>query len=220
MRSIRIASMLLSVAFLAGSAFAQVEIEKAQVKPIQGKMIKVGDKVDPSIALKDINGKQHKIKDYEGKIVVLDFWSIECPVSKAYEARFKALQEKYAGKDVVFLAIAANHTEVDAKAADPYAKIREYVKDQKVTMPILIDQDNVIADRLEAKVTPHVFIIDKAGKLVYSGAVDNDDDKASKGEAATNYVGQNLDALLEGKEVPHKSNAPRGCKIQRVSAKG
>jgi thiol-disulfide isomerase/thioredoxin len=211
--------MLVSVALLSGSTFAQVEIEKAQVKPVQGKVIKVGDKTDPSIGLKDIDGKRHTLKDYEGKIVVIDFWSVECPVSKAYEARFKALQDKYGKKGVVFLAVNANQTEVDAKAADPYVKIREYVTKEKVTMPILIDEGNVLADRFEAKVTPHVFIVDKAGKLVYSGLVD-DDEKGTKGEAATSYVAQNLDALLEGKPVPHKPTEPKGCKIARAAAKG
>lgn len=211
--------MVLSTAFLAGSTFAQVEIEKAQVKPIQGKVIKIGDKIDMNIALKDINGKLHKLKDYEGKVLVIDFWSWDCPVSNAYEDRFKALQAKYAKKDVVFLAIDANHDEVDVNASDPYGKIRKYVSEKKVTMPILIDEGAVIADRLEAKVTPHVFMFTKTGEFAYSGAVDNDE-KGTKGEAATNYVAQNLDALLEGKAVPHKSNAPVGCKIPRPAVKG
>jgi thiol-disulfide isomerase/thioredoxin len=90
----------------------------------------IGDKVDGAIALKDVTGKTWTLGDFqkteerEGKIVVLDFWSISCPISVAYEERMKAFHADCAKKDVVFLAIDSNHTEVDADANDPYARIK------------------------------------------------------------------------------------------------
>ncbi|MFO0980300.1 MAG: redoxin domain-containing protein [Planctomycetota bacterium] len=178
----------------------------------------VGSAVDQSITLKDITGKTHTLKDYTGKIVVLDFWSIQCPVSLGYEARLKQLHADYASKGIVFLAIDANHTEVD-KGTDPYARIKDYVKQQSIPYPILIDTNNVIADRFDAKTTPHVFILDGTARLCYAGSIDDDPD-GRKSDQRNNYVRQALDALLSNREPPTPSTKPHGCTIKRVGPQG
>ena len=184
----------------------------------------IGDEVDAAIALKDVTGKTWTLGDFrkteerEGKIVVLDFWSISCPVSVGYEARMKAFHADCAKKGVVFLAIDPNHTEVDADADDPYGRIKAYVKKAEVGFPVLVDHGNVVADRFGAKTTPHLFVIDREGKLRYTGALDDDSagKKAKKGEKVQTYAADAVAALLAGKAPETSSTPPVGCSIKRV----
>ena len=179
--------------------------------------IAVGSEVPGKIALADIKGTHHQLAQYRGKVVVLDFWSIDCPWSQGYEARLKRLHEKYSGKDVVFLAVDANTTEIDRSSDRPYGRIQKYVEEKSIPYPILIDDHNLVADMFGAKTTPHVFIVDQKGVLRYAGGID-DDPKGEMGEKATNHVVAALDALLAGKEVPVATTKPAGCSIKRVAA--
>ena len=175
----------------------------------------VGDVVDPVLALIDLDGKSHTLKEYLGKTVVLDFWSIECPVSKGYEARFKEIYADYSKKNVVFLMVDANVGEVGG--AD-FAAIKKYVKDQSIPYPVMADKKNVVADRFSAQTTPHVFILDDKGKLRYAGGVDNDPDIKKDSKTVKSFVREALDALLAGKEPPQTTAKNNGCSIKRAGA--
>jgi thiol-disulfide isomerase/thioredoxin len=182
------------------------------------KVFEVGKPVDATITLTDVDGKEHKLGDYQGRIVVVDFWSIQCPVSRAYEERLNALHAKYGKEGIVFLAIDSNHTEIDKDAdmknEDAYARIREYRDEAKVKMPILVDRGNVVADRFNAQTTPHAFVIDKEGMLRYAGAIDSD--QSGRKDDATPYLANALDALMAGKEIEMASTKPVGCSIKRA----
>ena len=151
-------------------------------------------------------------------MVVLDFWSINCPVSVRYEERMKKLHAFCEKKGVKFLAVNANHTEVDADAEDPYARIKKYVAKAEVKFPILIDRGNAIADRLSAETTPHLFIIDAEGKLRYQGALDDDSNgkKEKAGEPIQTYAVDAIQALLRGEAPAQSSTKAVGCSIKRV----
>lgn len=211
-----------TIPFFAGALLVLTPVTLAQTseKPAQevekAKTFEVGKPVDAKITLPGIDGKRHTLGDYKGKVVVIDFWSIYCPVSQRYEDKFKKLVEKYQDQDVVFLAIDPNRNEVDAGAEDPYHQIREYVKKEGVTMPVLIDEGNVVADRFDAQTTPHVFILDQRLNLAYAGSVDNDQ-RGNLGDETTDFVSQAVDALLAGREVEHKKTRNFGCGIKRVS---
>ena len=187
-------------------------------KPDEGKKAyAVGDVVDPALAFIDLEGKPHTLKEYLGKTVVLDFWSIECPVSKGYEARLTQLANDYASKGVVFLAVNANSGEI---ADDTFAKIKDYVKKEKVPYTILIDKKNVVADRFDAQTTPHVFVIDDKGKLRYAGGVDDDESfKKTDPKTVKSFVREALDAVLAGKDPAQTTTKPHGCSIKRAGAK-
>lgn len=176
----------------------------------------VGDVVDPALAFVDLEGKPHTLKEYLGKTLVLDFWSIECPVSKGYEARLTQLANDYSGKGVVFLAVDANSGEI---AEEGFAKIKEYAKDKKVPYTILIDKKNVVADRFDAQTTPHVFVIDDKGKLRYAGGVDDDESFKKDPKAVKSFVREALDAVLAGKDPAQTTTKPHGCSIKRAGAK-
>jgi len=104
-------------------------------------------------------------------------------------------------------------------ADDTYAKIKDYVKKEKVPYTILIDKKNVVADRFDAQTTPHIFVIDDKGKLRYAGGVDDDETFKKDAKAVKSFVRDALDAVLAGKEPPQATTKPHGCSIKRVGAK-
>ena len=171
-----------------------------------GKM-NVGDTVSP-FSLKDANGKEHNLADALGKkVIVLDFWNLNCPVSRGYEERLKALYKTFAPKDVVFYAIDSNNTNtVDA--------IKAYATQNELPYSVLKDEKNVIADQFGANVTPEVFVIGKDKKIQYHGPID---DKQNAAEVKQKLAENALNAVLAGKEVPVKEFKAFGCSIKRAN---
>lgn len=174
----------------------------------------VGSKVDGKITLPDIEGNRHKFGDLKDKVVVVDFWSIQCPWSIRAEPKLLALHEEYAKKDVVFLAIDSNATEHDWDEENPFARIQAYVDKNEITYPILIDRDNVVADLFGGLTTPHLYVIDK-GVIAYNGALD-DNPRGDK-ETTTEYLRNALDQVLAGEKVTTAKTKPMGCTIKRAS---
>lgn len=168
----------------------------------------IGDAV-PDFTLKDLEGKEHKLSDYKGKIVVLDFVSHGCPWSRAHDKSMPALAEKYKANDVVVLG-------VEADKENSVEDISSYAKENGVTYTILKDEGNKFADAVNAKQTPEIFIVDKEGNLAYHGAYD--DRKSPDAEGATNYVAAALDALLAEKPIEMAQTKAWGCGIKRVSS--
>lgn len=184
----------------------------AQEKPAP---YKVGSVVDEKLTLVDLDGKPLSFKDLRGKVVLVHFWSVLCPSEPQAEIKFKAMAKRYEGKDVVFLAIASNQNEIgaepakDAKRSECYASVREHLKKEGIAYPVYLDHGNKVSDQFQAKSTPHCFVIDKKGAIVYAGALD-DDPRGDKGDATKTYVRDAVDAALEGKEVTFKESRPYG----------
>lgn len=162
----------------------------------------------PDFSLMDQNGKKVSLSDYKGKIVVLEWFNEGCPyVQRHYKnGEMNTLAGKYAAKDVVWLAINTN----SKKKAEDNKKIAE---SWKMDRPILLDGDGQVAKAYHAKTTPHMFIINTDGKVVYSGAIDNDPDN-KKGDKRVNYVAKALDELLAGKTVSEPETKPYGCGVK------
>ena len=164
----------------------------------------------PSFTLPDQNGKNVSLSDYSGKVIVLEWFNAGCPfVQKHYNGQhMNQLAKKYTDKGVVWLAI--NSTDGTSNASN--AKIAEQ---WKISRPILHDGDMKVAAAYGAKTTPHMFIIDKTGKLVYAGAIDDDaSDDASKVAGAKNYVAQALDQVLAGQAVTESETKSYGCSVK------
>lgn len=170
----------------------------------------------PDFKLKDSNGKEHSLSDFKGKTVVLEWINYDCPfVKKHYNSKnMQSLQEKYTAKGVIWLVICSSapgkqgnfsSEEINKRSKDHNAKFTAY----------LIDEDGKVGKMYGAKTTPHMFIIDKDGKLVYAGGID---DKASTDvedvKTAKNYVSAALDELLNGKQVTTQSSTPYGCSVK------
>ena len=203
------------------SAFAQdkkgdTPTPAPQEKKAEG--IKLGTTIDENLTLKDLDGKELKFKDLRGKVVFIHFWSKDCPYEIVADPKVTALEKKWAGKDVVVLAIDSNVTEIGETPGAGYDKIREHLKKKEMTNRVFADHGNKVADMFGAKHTPHCYVIDQKGVLVYMGGLD-DDPKGDKGEATQQYVRDAVEATVAGKEVKVKESKPYGCGIKRVTVK-
>ncbi|MEJ5245764.1 MAG: thioredoxin family protein [Bacteroidota bacterium] len=174
------------------------------------------DKPAPDFELTDVNGTKHKLSDFHGKFVVLEWINFDCPfVKKHYDSEnMQKLQEKYTSQGVVWLAICSSapgkegnlpKDEIKKRAANYKAKFTAY----------LIDESGDIGRMYSAKTTPHMYIIDPQGKLIYAGAIDSirSTDKADI-DKAENYVSKALNEALAGKSVSTKVTQPYGCSVK------
>ncbi len=168
--------------------------------------ISPGEKVN-DFSLTDSRGNKHSLSDYQGKkAILLMFISTKCPVSNAYNQRLAKLYEDYAEKDIAILGINSNRNET----AD---MINAHAAKNGFKFPILIDKNNVIADQLDAKVTPEAFLLSNGLTLLYHGHIDD-----SQREVQVKKTGLRdaLNELLAGKQVTDKLTKPFGCSIKRI----
>jgi len=176
---------------------------------------KVGDPA-PSFSLVDTNGKQHALDDFKGKVVVLEWFNHDCPfVKKHYDSgNMPALQSRYTAKDVVWLSINSSAPGKQGNYAPD--KASELSKEKKSAATyVLLDQDGTVGRLYGAKTTPHMFLIDDKGTLVYAGAIDDkpSTDKADV-EGAKSYVRAAFDEAKAGKPVTTATTAPYGCSVK------
>jgi len=170
----------------------------------------------PDFKLTDSNGSEHSLSDFKGKIVVLEWINYDCPfVKKHYDSKnMQSLQEKYTEEGVIWLAICSSNKGKQGNFSVEEINKRTNERGAKFTA-YLIDEDGKVGKMYGAKTTPHMYIIDKIGMLVYAGGID---DKASTDvddiQDAKNYVASALDELLAGKEVSVQSSTPYGCSVK------
>lgn len=170
----------------------------------------------PEFKLTDSNGSEHSLSDFADKIVVLEWINFDCPfVKKHYDSKnMQNLQETYTAKDVVWLAVCSSNEGKQGNFSIEEINKRSKNHDAKFTV-YLIDEDGTVGKMYGAKTTPHMYIIDKSGMLVYAGGID---DKATTDvddiEASKNYISSALDELLAGKEVSMQSSTPYGCSVK------
>jgi hypothetical protein len=170
----------------------------------------------PDFTIADTAGKAVKLADYRGRFVVLEWTNPECPfVRKHYNSNnMQGLQKEWGAKDVVWLTInSTNASHSEYKTPDEMAKwMQSQGAAPKAT---LIDGTSATARAYGAKNTPHMFVIDPSGKLVYNGAID---DRRTTNPAdvkgANNYVRAALNEATAGKPVTIASTAPYGCTMK------
>ncbi len=179
------------------------------------KEAKVG-KTAPNFTLTDANGKTHELKDFRGKFVVLEWVNYDCPfVKKHYNSgNMQMLQKKYTEKDVVWLSInsSAPGKQGNFEPEEIQRRSREH---GTAFSAYLMDADGKVGKTYGAKTTPHMFIIDPKGELVYAGGIDdirstNVDDIAK----AHNYVAAALDQALAGQPITNSISKPYGCSVK------
>ena len=190
-----------------GAAKADEKPAEEAEKPAEVVAVTVGQPA-PEFELKDETGKVHKLSDYKGKVVVLEWTNPDCPfVERHYKAKtMQSTWDKVGGKDkVVWLAVDSSHF---VKPEDS----NKWKTTEGFEHAVLQDADGKVGQAYQAKTTPHMFVVDAKGILAYQGAIDSD--PKGKEEAATNYVEQAVTSLLEGKEVETKSTKPYGCSVK------
>ena len=167
--------------------------------------VDVGDKA-PDFSAVDQDGNKVTLSKIDG-VRVLEWVNPDCPfVQRHYKAgTMKKLAAAYGAKGVTWLTI--NSTNYMDQAA-----CKKFHDANGLPYPILVDQDGTVGHLYGAQTTPHMFIIDAKGKIVYAGGID-DDPKGEK-DAATNYVSAALDEVLAGKAVATSETKPYGCSVK------
>jgi peroxiredoxin len=173
-------------------------------------------KAAPDFTLTDVNGKTVKLADFKGKHVVLEWHNPACPfVVKHYDSNnMQTLQNKYEAKDTVWLSINSTNTKhKDFMAND---KLKGYMTEKKAAPDnYMVDADGKVGTAYAAKTTPHMYVINPAGMLIYAGAID-DKRGTSQDEVKTakNFVVAALDESKAGKPVTTASTQPYGCSVK------
>ncbi len=192
------ASLFLGAALLAGAQAATV------------------GQAAPELTLRDVNGKTVRLSDYRGRHVVLEWTNPGCPfVRKHYDSgNMQALQKEAAASNVVWLAI--NSTEPSHGDYLSPVQLGRWMSEQKASpAATLMDEDGSAGRAYAARVTPHMYIVDPQGRLVYAGGIDSIPSARTEDiRSATNYVRNSLGEALAGKAISQPTTRAYGCTIK------
>jgi thiol-disulfide isomerase/thioredoxin len=170
----------------------------------------------PTFSATDTSGKAVSLADFRGKTVVLEWVNPGCPyVRKHYgAANMQNTQKSAVDKGVVWLAV--NSTAADASDYLTPDKMRSWMAEQKAAASAtLMDADGKVGRLYGARTTPHLYVINAQGTLVYAGAIDSKPTaRAADIAGATNHVKQTLAEVLAGKPVSVPATQPYGCSIK------
>ena len=169
----------------------------------------------PSFQLKNQAGQEVVLSDYIGEgPIVLEWFNKDCPyVRKFYDAgEMQRLQKRYTDKGVTWLRIVSSAPGKQGHLSQKVAQ-REHKKSNATHT--LLDPSGTVGRSYGAKTTPHMFVVNTQGTLVYGGAIDSIQSTDSNDIAqAKNYVASALDALSNGKDVKQSSTKPYGCSVK------
>jgi peroxiredoxin len=169
----------------------------------------------PDFSLEDASGKTVSLSDFKGKTVVLEWINPGCPfVRKFYnEQDMPAFQEKARKMGVVWLSI--NSTNPDHRDYMTPEETRAWAKEHGHEVPWLLDTEGTVGKAYGAVTTPHMFVINESGNIVYQGAIDTiRDTKPESVSKATNYVMEALTAMDKGGSFPNAQTRPYGCSVK------
>ncbi len=164
----------------------------------------------------DSNGQTHTLSQYRGKWVVLEWANQGCPYDRKHylSGNMESLQREWTARGVVWLSVISS-----APGEQGYvnpAQENDYLRKMKAApTAALLDPDGTIGHLYQARTTPHMFVIDPTGKLVYQGAID---DKPTTDQedikTARNYLNEALNAAMAGRSVPTVTTRPYGCSVK------
>jgi hypothetical protein len=171
----------------------------------------------PAFSLTDLTGQSYQLDDFKGKTLVLEWVNPECPfVVKHYDAsgNLPALQQAAVADGVVWLLINSGAKGKQGDLDD--AAVKAWMEKNKVAATAYLrDQDGVVGKAYAAKTTPHMYVINAEGTLVYAGAIDSvRSTKAADIAGAENYVKAALAAVKAGTPVATASTQPYGCSVK------
>jgi peroxiredoxin len=173
------------------------------------KKVKIGDPCPTFSNLPGTDDKTYGLESFKDKdVLVICITCNHCPVAVAYEDRIIQFVKKHAGEGskVGFVAINVNNL-----PADKLDKMKERAKSKGFNFPYLYDESQKIASALGATVTPEFFVLNKERKIVYMGAMDDNNNAAN---VKVNYLEAAVKAALEGSEVKTAETRARGCGIK------
>ena len=170
----------------------------------------------PEFSLKDTSGKSHSLSDYEGRYVVLEWTNHTCPIVKKFyrKGHMQTWQKESISKGVVWFQVVSS-----APGKSGYispAEGESLRKNQKMaSSAMLLDTDGAVGRSYGAKTTPHTYLIDPQGTLVYQGAIDSiRGGKTADIDRAENYLNKAIIAALSGDVIDPSTTKPYGCGIK------
>ncbi len=170
----------------------------------------------PAFSATDATGKPVSLADFKGRTVVLEWVNPGCPfVQKHYNsANMQVTQKAAVAKGAVWLAV--NSTATDASDYKTPPQMAAWMQQQKAAASAtLMDADGKLGRLYGARTTPHMYVIDAAGKLVYAGAIDSHASANPEHiKTATNYVSRALDETLAGKPLSLSTTQAYGCSVK------
>ncbi len=191
---------LLTCFFMAGQQSAHAQ-PKPQTTPLQ--------------ELTDIRGKEHRpFSDKNARAAVFVFITVDCPIANSYCPAMNQLSEEYSRKGFSFFLV---HPDPDITVA----VAKKHAKDFKLKPPVVRDSTQILVRCLKAKMTPEAFVVDRKGKILYRGRIDNlYEDYGKKRQKATEHdLKVALDAIVAGRAVPRPRTKAIGCDIALIEEK-
>lgn len=169
----------------------------------------------PNFSASDTQGRPVQLSDFKGRYVVLEWTNPQCPfVRNHYNTNnMQALQAEWGPRGVVWLSIDSSNK--SSWSLMPPAKLEAWMHDKGAAQKaVLVDGESAVARLYQAKTTPHMFVIDPEGKIVYAGAIDDrPSTRAADPAAAKNYVRTALTQATGGAPVAIANTTPYGCSI-------
>jgi len=169
----------------------------------------------PAFAATDINGQTHKLSDYQGKIVVLESYNLDCPFCHNHyrSGAMQELQRDLTAKGVVWLMVNSvspkNPSHRSAEAAR-----KEWASEKIKATAWLDDSSGEVGKAYGMRTTPHMFVIDQAGALIYQGAIDDRPSPEGDPRTARNYVREAVQKLQAGEKLAVSQTKPYGCGVK------
>jgi peroxiredoxin len=163
----------------------------------------------PAFTLQDLDGHDVSLSSFRGKTVVLEWMNPNCPVSRRHADAKTMVTTAAKHPEAVWLAInSTNRESGDFVAPDAYKK---YNAERGITYTVLYDTQGDVGRAYGATTTPHMFVVDAAGKIAYQGAID---DAPHGGAAKVNYVDAALTALAAGRRPDPAATKSYGCSVK------
>lgn len=166
---------------------------------------KVGGKVS-DFTVQTLQGASTSFQKLKGKVTVVTFVSVQCPISNDYNERMNQLYQDYSQKGVSFIFVNPNSSE-------PSPAVADHAKAMNFKFPVYKDVNNVVADQFGAQVTPESYVMDSTGTVVYRGYID---DSRNTSRIKNQGLRNALDEVLEGKSVTKSETKAFGCTIKRA----
>jgi peroxiredoxin len=167
-------------------------------------LARVGESA-PDFVLPDLEARVCRLAEQRGRIVVLNFWSVDCPHAERTDEILSRLRPAWGNRVMVWW-LASNANEADEQ--------RKLAAHQRQVGPVLLDAGQVVADRYGAQTTPHLFVVDDGGVLRYAGAPD--DVGFRQRVPSRHYLADAVEALLKGRAPEPASTAAFGCALVRI----
>ncbi len=170
----------------------------------------------PAFSVKDADGKTRSLSEFKGRTVVLEWVNEGCPyVKKHYSGNMQALQRAAAADGVVWLSVVSSAPGEQGYFADGSAAKKWAATNKAAPSAILLDPEGKMGMAYGAKTTPHMYIIDKTGQLVYQGGIDDKPtNKVEDIKTAKNYVTAALADVKAGRKPAVAVSKPYGCSVK------